>query len=570
LPVTAARGSWSYRARKFATRHKAGVAAAIAIVLTLIGGMVITTREARIAERHFNDVRGLTNSLIFDVHDSIKDLPGSTPARKLIIDRALRYLNLLAQESAGDLSLQRELAVAYEKVGEVQGDYLENNLGDSEGTLASYRKALEIRKQIDAQSKDWNDRLALAQEYRLVAHQLWANGDPRGARDPIERAIAISEALNNLHPNNSKVLYELSFEHEVSGRIGYPGDSLEVQKRLQDFRRGMAVDEIALKLKPDDVLTLHGYSVNFESVANLVEYTDPKEALRSYQKGLEINRRLAELAPGSRYRRSVAISYGEIASVYDDLGEYSRGLENNLKDLEIYQDLVHADPKNVLLQQGIAITYINTAMSAERAGELSLALDYSNRALEIMKSRISSAAENAFQRGIYAAMLVDRGTILIAANKPDAAIAEIEQGQSIYEALFKARGMSQANVAACEVKLGEAAVKARDATKAAGYFHQALGIAEPLTSTQPPDLDALYAAADAYSGLGELRAKEAERGHRKSEWIEAQSWFQKSLNTWGRIEHPNHTAPNYFQVGDPAVVAQELRAVEKALTAAQH
>jgi hypothetical protein len=34
-----------------------------------------------------NDVRGLTNSLIFDVHDSIKDLPGSTPARKIIVDR---------------------------------------------------------------------------------------------------------------------------------------------------------------------------------------------------------------------------------------------------------------------------------------------------------------------------------------------------------------------------------------------------------------------------------------------------------------------------------------------------
>jgi serine/threonine protein kinase len=568
LPVIARKDSARYRAEKFMVRHKAGVAAAMAVALTLIAGMIVTTREARIAERHFNDVRGLTNSLIFDVHDSIKELPGSTPARKLIIDRALKYLNLLAQESTGDLSLQRELAIAYEKVGEVQGDYLENNLGDSEGTLASYQKALAIRKQIDANSKDWNDRLALAQEYRLVAHQLWANGDPGGARDPIERAIAISEALNSLQPNNAKVLYELSFDHEVSGRIGYRGDPLAREKRLRDYRRALTVDEMALKLTPDDLLTLHGYAVNLESVANLVEASDPKEALQSYQKALEINRRLVQLSPNVRYRRSVAIAYGEIASAYDDLGEYSASLENNLKDLEIYQDLIHADPKNVLLQQGIAITYVNTAMSAERVGRLSMALDYSSRGLDIMKSRILSAPEKAFQRGVYAAMLVDRGTILTVANKPDAAISDVEQGRSIYEGLFKAGGINHANVAACDVKLGEAAANARYTARAAGYFHEALEIAEPLTSTQPPDLDALYAAADAYSGLGELSLKEAKRGHRKSDWIEAQSWFQKSLNTWRRIEHPNRTAPNSFQVGDPAALPEKLRVVDKALAAA--
>jgi hypothetical protein len=78
------------------------------------------------------------------------------------VDRALQYLNVLAHESAGDVDLQRELAAAYERVGSVQGDYLENNLGDSEGTLASYKKALDLRKQINAASNDWNDRLALA------------------------------------------------------------------------------------------------------------------------------------------------------------------------------------------------------------------------------------------------------------------------------------------------------------------------------------------------------------------------------------------------------------------------
>ena len=87
------------------------------------------------------------------------------------------------------------------------------------------------------------------------------------------------------------------------------------------------------------------------------------------------------------------------------------------------------------------------------------------------------------------------------------------------------------NVSAFSVKLGEAATKAGHDQKAAYYFHQSLTIVEPSISTEPADLDAQYAAA----------------------------------NTWHRIEHPNHTTPDSFQVGDPTVVAKALKLTEAAL-----
>src|SRR5579859_121531 len=200
LPVIARKDTPGYRASKFVMRHKASVAATVAVAFTLIAALLITLREARIAQRRFNDVRSLANSLIFDVHDSIKDLPGSTPARKIIVDRALQYLNALNQESGGDLSLQRELATAYERVGLVQGHYLQNSLGDTQGSLGSYQKALAIRKHVDAKSSDWNDRLALAQSYRLVSNQQWAVGVYADAVQSIASAVAISEALKTHTP----------------------------------------------------------------------------------------------------------------------------------------------------------------------------------------------------------------------------------------------------------------------------------------------------------------------------------------------------------------------------------
>lgn len=570
IPVIARQDTVWYRATKFVVRHKAGVAGAVAVALILIAGIIITMREARIAQRRFADVRALANSLIFDVHDSVKDLPGSTPARKIIVDRALQYLNVLAQESAGDVGLQRELATAYEKVGSVQGDYLENNLGDYEGTLASYKKALALREQISTASKDWNDRLALAQSYRFVAHQLWANGDSRGARDQIQRAMAVSESLNKEQPNNLKILDELGFDYEVSGRIGYPGDSAARQKEIEDYRRALAIDEIELKTQPDDIRILYGYSVDLSSIGNMLEATDPGEALKSYEKYLEINRKLTQLSTDLRYQRSVAIAYGSIASVYDDLGDYARSVENNLKDLAIYQDLVHADSKNALLRQGLAITYSNTAASCLRAGQITLALDYSNRGLEMMRPLVASGPKNAFQQRVFAAILVVRGTVLTAAKQPDAARAELEHARSVYESLFEAGSINRVNTAATDVKLGQSLAAAGHDLEAANSFHRALTIVEPLVPAEPADLDAIYAAADAYSGLGDLSAKAAKHTglsaqRRKSTWTEARSWYQLSLNTWHRMEHPNHTAPNSFQVGDPTVVANELKVAEAAL-----
>ncbi len=574
VPVIARKDTARYRASKFLMRHKAGVTAAAVIAVVLIAGIVITLREARIAKRRFDDVRSLANSLIFDVHDSIKDLPGSTPARKIIVDRALQYLNVLAQESAGDVQLQRELATAYEKVGAVQGDYLEHNLGDSQGTLISYQKALELRKRITGASSDWKDRVAMAQGYRLVAHQLWANGDPKGAREMIERAIAISEGLNSAMPNNWKVLYEVSFDRETSARIGFPGDAAAKQKILADYRRALAVDEAMLKITPDDIGTLHGYSTDLSGIGNMLEGTDPEEALKNYQRGLAIDQRLTQLSPDLRYRRSVAIGYGSIASVYDDSGDVVHAVENNTKDLEIYQELVREDPKNALLQQGLAIAYMNTGTSCARAGKIARGLEYSSRSLEIMRPLLASAPETSFRQYVFAAMLVGRGTILTRANQPEAAARELEHARSIYEKLAKAGANSVVNVAGSDVKLGEAAMKAGHEQTAADYFRQALTIAEPLISTDPPDLDALYAVADAYSGLGEVCLKKAwsagvktERG--KLNCTEARSWFQSSLKTWHRIQHPNHTAPNFFEAGDPSVVAQKLKVVDAALSAPQ-
>ena len=96
----------------------------------------------------FNDVRTLAKSMLYELHDGIARLPGSTEVRKLLVTRALQYLDALDKESTGETALRIELAAAYKRVGDVQGNSSLPNLGDSQGALTSYSRARQILESV--------------------------------------------------------------------------------------------------------------------------------------------------------------------------------------------------------------------------------------------------------------------------------------------------------------------------------------------------------------------------------------------------------------------------------------
>src|SRR5205807_6271763 len=169
----------------------------------VVGVGARTIREARIAsanerraERRFNDVRKLADSFLFEFDDAIEYLPGSTPARSLVVKRALEYLDGLAAEARGDRSLQMEIASAYKKVGEVQGDPMFPNLGDSKGALESSNKALAILETLSqAEPENQQVRLALASTHQQISDVLHFSGDTAGAVEHSGEALKIYEDL---------------------------------------------------------------------------------------------------------------------------------------------------------------------------------------------------------------------------------------------------------------------------------------------------------------------------------------------------------------------------------------
>jgi serine/threonine protein kinase len=584
-PVLARKGTFSYRASKFIRRHTAGIVATALVMAALFAGMGTTLSEKRRADRRFNDVRDLANSLLFEIHDSIRDLPGSTPARKLIVDRALRYLDSLSAEGSSDPSLMRELATAYERVGEVQGHYLQNSLGDTAGSLRSYQKALQVREQLATKSSSWSDQLALAKSHRLVANQLWATGDLREAFDNTAWAVSITETLQKERAGDLSVLDELSRDYEIAAQIrgtSWAGGFSEPADVKENYSsKAAAVDAAMLKIDPDNEQTQRSYELDVDNLGNLLrdKDRDAAGALENYRKAQEIAQALSRRSPTTQHLRDVARSYYQIGSVYSDvLGDPKPALENFRKALQLYQQAIAADPENALLRQGLAIAYANVGWEEGMTGDRTGSLSSMDLSFEVMKKLVASSLQNVQQKLVLAAIYVDRGDNFLRWHESDRATGEYEKACTTYRELRTPDSANQIDtaIADCNSRSGYAALQGGKTDAADAAFHRSLTLVEPFLTKDKPELDALYHGADSYAGLGDLESRQATNRSQDNQkcsehWKQAQDWYRKSLAVWEKVpadrrdRHGNSPAEQ-----DPKAVTNSLHRCEAALASMQN
>jgi hypothetical protein len=156
-------------------------------------------------------VRRLANTLIFDIHDAVQPLAGATPVRERIIREALVYLERLGSDTIDD-PLRLELGAAYHRIGCVQGKPSEANLGDREGAVRSYRRAIELLG--PASERSTRARLELANVQLSLAGTVSTVGRPDQAVAAARAAEEAATRLLDSAPGDlfslGVVLYELA------------------------------------------------------------------------------------------------------------------------------------------------------------------------------------------------------------------------------------------------------------------------------------------------------------------------------------------------------------------------
>jgi non-specific serine/threonine protein kinase/serine/threonine-protein kinase len=450
LPVTARKDTLGYRAGKFLCRHRLGVAAVALILLALVGGIVATSWQARIAEieheraeRRLKDVRRLANSFLFEFHNAIANLAGSTTARELLVKRALEYLGTLAQETQADPSLRRELAEAYEKLGAIQGGS-GANLGDTAGAISSYRTALGIREAVlAADPKSPGDAGALASCLETLAGILGQAGNADESLRLAERALAIREGLVKSDPGSRVFRWGLARAHFVlSVRLG---NVKKTRERIAEMERSREIYEALSAEDPKDLNARRSVALTHKYIASAHTVLGEAElALEGYRRSEAIERELVAADPtNARSKQDLSHSYGGIGEAYFLLGRIADAAESYRKAIAIREELFRADPKNMGIRTALARGYHLLGLGHARFGDPRAALESLAEAISIYQALAAADPSSAQKIGYMADCYLEAGLAhdRLAKMAPPGSKTAASEKRRAREGCLKAREM---------------------------------------------------------------------------------------------------------------------------------
>jgi tetratricopeptide (TPR) repeat protein/tRNA A-37 threonylcarbamoyl transferase component Bud32 len=511
-PVSARSDAMVYRTRKFLRRNWGPVVAVSAVILALAVGIYRERREARVARMHFQQVRRLANTFVTDVHDQIRNLPGSTRARSTIVKTGLDYLETLAKNAEGDLDLQREIGSGYMRIGDVQGSVLETNLGDTTGALASYNKALQLLEEVarrrpnalDVQSEILSIHRRIGDIYvytksttealRSYAHAR-ATGETVLARKPDD--IGIRRSVADLYQAQSRT-FRLADDPESAREAAERAIELyrDVQKKLPDD----------LGLRRDMASTLAAEGMALSRLARR------QDALARFQQAVQESEFLAQRQPDNvMTKRALMLAYSHVGDLLSEPGyatpaEMSQALDAYLKVDELAAQLQKADPADyrALTDRGIALMRVANATpegGTEKLRRYTESLGYLRQAAQTRKD-LMLQLNMAFVETRMADILRRQGATAEANRYLREAV---QLGDSLLTVDPKNSSARRTLIDGLRW-LGEDAAKRRNTREAAEYRARLLKAGEDLKRQRDLPLRSQAYLARAYAGAGAVSA----------------------------------------------------------------
>ena len=538
LPVIARKATLGYRSAKFIQRNKWGVATAALILATLVGGIVTTMQQRVRAERRFDEVRKLAHSIMFDYHDEIAALPGSTKARERLVKDSLEYLDSLAGEAGNDITLQREIGTAYQRIGDVQGGNITSvrggtitfaNLGDTQGALESYRKALAIRERLAAREpnntdiqQEWGTSITRMGEVNLNL------GKPSDAAEYLHKAIEIYDRLLAADPSNEVLRAKAGgLPFSMSRALGNPGDANlgKGREALICLRRALANYEKLATDYPTQARYKQGAGAMYGNIGRLLfNEGNPMAALENYRKGQALDEALVkENNTNAFYRRELAIMDGNIGTTLLALGNKTEALESCRQAVKILDSLVAADPNDAYVRRDLAVNYGNLATALANNNDRVGARANFDKAVMILGELAAQSPSNAqvsFNRGLA---YLKMGAFLSDSDDVPAAIEKVREAARIGEALV-----------AIDSKNANARSMLALAYYQLGNYHRLLA-----TRAETPTAEQL------------------------DHWREARVSFQKALDIYQDLK--NKDTLNGADANKPAEIAKEIANCDAAL-----
>jgi tetratricopeptide (TPR) repeat protein len=379
-PVLARRGTLRYRAGKFVQRNKLALSAAAILLVALVCGVADVLWQSRVAnleriraEANAQQMRELSNSFMSEINEAVRDLPGSTPVRRLMVQRVLEHLDRMPQDAAEDRSNRLYLVNAYIHLGIVQGDPYEQNIGDAPGALVSLNKAVTLAQSLHSTyPKDRGLTEALALALTTRSRILYGIGKPQEAITSVNEAIPLLNAeIDSANATPSQIVDAAVAYHLLADELGEPETPSigDYPNALKTYRQSYDLYERALAIDPNYAEAKRKIASYHLSVGCILTLTDPARAIDEFRKSLSLwNSMPIKDKSANDTQRTILYDTIELAAALTQTRDYKSAVstyEEARKSIEISAALDSKDSRAqedlAALLGGEADTYIDMA-----------------------------------------------------------------------------------------------------------------------------------------------------------------------------------------------------------------
>ncbi len=410
--VKAVDGGWRYSVMRFIGRRKFAVGAtAAAFVSVLIASVVMSVLyfRAEAAERHaaqrFEEVRELAGFIMFDFHDEVAKLDGSTEAREILVNKALDYLDTLSATPNASTELKVEIARGYKRLSDVTGNPAFDNLGQREEA----DRLLNLAADRIAELRDENpqSRAVLSAYVEIFTAAGFQEGFSNSNFDRCAQMLKqAQEAASILIDNGEASLADKLNDARASVMHGYAYFYLgDYRAGVETTRAGLKKNQALAALYPDnDEIRLGLARANVtlgEVMAWQLYYSDGEDAdyeptLTYFDAGVEDSRNLSRSSEATMEMKNHLIvsllkRANTTCSMETRIGEGIADLEEAL----VYgQALTQKNPNNARLFHLLSLVLTQQGDCYYNAGKPKLALDALERVVARHGKRLEAEPDN--------------------------------------------------------------------------------------------------------------------------------------------------------------------------------
>ncbi len=441
LPVVAHGDSVRYRAGKFLGRHRLGVAAAAAVVLAVLGGLLVSLHETRVAtearaiaererdtaraaqiraenehnaaerqrglaessaleaesqrrkaEERLSQLVDLASGTFIGINDQLERIPGATEPRRAVVKTSVDYLDKLVSTGEPSPALALAAAAGYQKMGDLLGSDRGPNLGDTKGALENYRKSLAV----------------LAK---------------RGTLD-------FDGALQKI----------VTLEH-MAGAYGQAGTLKEGKAAFEATMKAVDALPAVFKKRPEMIFELAGLDQEF---AFLLTRLDARSALPYARRAVEVLDSLVVAHPTNiGYQEAQAAAYGTLALALSTASEREEALQVTLKSIDLRERNLARRPNDVVLTRDLVMGYARLGDNAggsffafngdPRAGDTSKALSYYKRAVALTEGILKADPNNELAREDHPIALMRAGMVLPNDGAIPQSLGYLKKAEELFE-----------------------------------------------------------------------------------------------------------------------------------------